>query len=125
MRRALSDSRKKHWQNIGQGKLFRRNTVAQLLACGLPTILCTIYNSGYAFGTGEAGRAYGEAIRVGLMLFNDVILRVAREHRFATIELRQICTDADEYANPIESSTVGAAKIAQAIVGTILTTVAR
>jgi hypothetical protein len=53
--------------------------------------------------------------RVALATFNDVILRVAFEHRLSLIELRLICDEPGDYANPIEPSESGGRKIAQAI----------
>jgi hypothetical protein len=52
---------------------------------------------------------------LALIVFNDVILRVAIEHRLRAIDLRLICTQAADYANPIEPSRSGGRKIAQAI----------
>jgi hypothetical protein len=54
-------------------------------------------------------------IRTALMMFNDVILRTAFERRLAIIDLRLVCTKAADYANPIEPSGPGGAKIAAAI----------
>jgi hypothetical protein len=49
------------------------------------------------------------------MLFNDVILRVAFEHHASVIDLRLVCNETADYANPIEPSGQGGMKIAQAI----------
>ena len=73
-----------------------------------PTTICTIYN-----GNLEAVQA--AAARIALMMFNDVILRVAFEHRLTVIDLRLICDEPDDYANPIEPSGRGGRKIAGAI----------
>ena len=91
-----------------------RRTVAGVLAKGLPTTLCTIYNGNFP------EPEYREAVRVALLLFNDVILRVARENGLSVIDLRAVCDEAEDYANPIEPSTVGAAKIARRILESIL-----
>ena len=53
--------------------------------------------------------------RVALMTFNDVILRAAFEHGVDVIDLRLICTQDEDYANPIEPSGSGGLKIAKAI----------
>lgn len=50
-----------------------------------------------------------------LMMFNDVILRTAAEHGMAVIELRAVCHQPSDYANAIEPSGEGGAKIARAI----------
>ena len=86
-----------------------RAAVRPLFARGLPATLCTIYN-GALPDAAEARRA-----RIGLMLFNDVIIRVATEHRASLIELRLVCSEPEDYANPIEPSGRGGLKIAQAI----------
>ncbi|MDB4981316.1 MAG: hypothetical protein JWM82_2068 [Myxococcales bacterium] len=78
------------------------------LAMRRDTTVCTIYN-----GNLEAREA--ALARVALMLFNDVILRVAFERRLRVIDLRLVCTEAADYANPIEPSGRGGRKIAQAI----------
>ena len=57
--------------------------------------------------------------RTALMMFNDVILRSAFDYRASVIELRGICVDAADYANPIERSGVGGRKIARAIARTV------
>lgn len=57
----------------------------------------------------------GAVTRIALTPFNDVILRVAFEFGLGVIDLRAICTEAADYANPIEPSGLGGAKIAKAI----------
>ncbi len=49
------------------------------------------------------------------MTFNDVILRVAFELGVNVIDLRQVCVESADYANPIEPSGTGGRKIARAI----------
>lgn len=92
--------------------LFEENyraAVTPVINRGVPTILCTIYN-GALEDPAQAARA-----RIALMLFNDVILRVATEHRRAAIELRLVCDRPEDYANPIEPSGRGGLKIAKAV----------
>lgn len=72
------------------------------------TTVCTIYNGNLA--PGEAQRA-----RVGLMMFNDVVLRAAFARALDVLELRLVCTEPGDFANPIEPSGAGGLKIAQAI----------
>ena len=71
-------------------------------------ILCTIYN-------GWLDPAEARNARVALMMFNDVILRVAIEQSLAVIDLRLICTQPEDYVNAIEPSGAGGRKIASAI----------
>jgi hypothetical protein len=70
--------------------------------------VCTVYN-------GNLPDDQAPSARVALMLFNDAILRVALQLRLDVIDLRLICSDASDYANPIEPSGSGGAKIARAI----------
>ncbi len=49
------------------------------------------------------------------MTFNDVILRTAVTRRLGVIELRAVCSEPGDYANPIEPSDSGGRKIATAI----------
>jgi len=86
-----------------------RSAVEPVLDRGLPATLCTIYN-GALEDPAQAARA-----RVALMMFNDVILRVAFEHRASVIDLRLVCNEAADYANRIEPSGHGGMKIARVI----------
>jgi hypothetical protein len=86
-----------------------RSGVQPVIDRGLPVTICTIYNGAFE-DPDQAARA-----RVALMLFNDVILRVAFEHHASVIDLRLVCSEERDYANPIEPSGQGGMKIAQAI----------
>ena len=90
---------------------FEENYRAALAAVleRLPnTIVCTVYN-------GNLPGDQAPSARVALMLFNDVILRAAFHWRLPVIDLRLVCSDPSDYANPIEPSGSGGAKIARAI----------
>jgi hypothetical protein len=50
-----------------------------------------------------------------LTVFNDCIVRAAFAHGLPLLDLRLICTEAGDYANPIEPSAQGGEKIARAI----------
>jgi hypothetical protein len=84
-----------------------------LLGRKLPLIVCTIYNGNFpdAF--------FQRVATTALCVFNDAILRVGLEHKLGIIDLRLVCTEPADYANPIEPSSVGGAKIARAIVEAI------
>jgi len=86
-----------------------RRTLAQVLARRLPTTLCTIYN-------GNLGHPAQRVATAALGVFNDAIHRLAAEHALPVIELRLVCTEPADYANPIEPSVRGGGKIARAIV---------
>jgi hypothetical protein len=83
--------------------------IDRVLRLGLPTTLCTIYN-------GNLSGQEGAAARVALMAFNDVILRMAFESQLPVIDLRLVCNEPADYANPIEPSSRGGEKIARAII---------
>jgi hypothetical protein len=53
------------------------------------------------------------------MAFNDAILRAAFEFRLSVIDLRLVCTEPEDHANPIEPSERGGRKIARAIIGAL------
>jgi hypothetical protein len=89
-----------------------RAAIAPVLARALPTVLCTIYN-------GNLEPITARIARIALTLFNDVIVRVGFEHRLPLIDLRLVCNEPADYANPIEPSGRGGLKIARAIVTTL------
>ncbi|HXU29431.1 MAG TPA: SGNH/GDSL hydrolase family protein [Thermoanaerobaculia bacterium] len=88
-------------------------TIDEVLGLGLPLVVCTIYNGN--FDPPE----YQAAARIALCGFNDVILRVALRRSLPVIELRDVCTTSNDFANPIEPSVEGGAKIARAILSTL------
>ena len=85
-----------------------RALLATLAGAGPRVIACTIYE-------GNLEPSLREPARAALGIFNDVIQRLARAARVPVIELRDVCTDAADYANPIEPSVQGGAKIAAVI----------
>jgi len=86
-----------------------RSAIEEVLELGRPTTLCTIYN-GNLPDPDQARHA-----RIALTMFNDVILRAAFELGLPVIELRLVCSEPADYANPIEPSGRGGHKIATAI----------
>jgi hypothetical protein len=86
-----------------------RSAIVDLLRLERRTTVCTIYG-------GNLPEAEAPAARVALMLFNDAILRVAFQLGLDVIDLRLVCSEPSDYANPIEPSGQGGAKIAGAIV---------
>lgn len=86
-----------------------------VLARNLPTILCTIYNGAFP----DSG--YQRVMTVGAALYDDTILRAAATRSLPILDLRAVCVEPADYANPIEPSAHGGAKIAAAI-AVILTT---
>jgi hypothetical protein len=90
-----------------------RKAVSDCKRVGLPLTLCTIYNG--CFPDADFQRAVSTA----LMVFNDVILRVGIESGLPIIDLRFVCSSPSDYANPIEPSSDGGAKIAGTIVNLV------
>jgi hypothetical protein len=82
--------------------------VEAVVGRSLPVALCTIYDANFP-------PPEGTVIRAALALFNDVITRAAFARGLPLIDLRLICDRAEDYANPIEPSVAGGAKIAAAI----------
>ena len=74
-----------------------------------PTALCTIYEPRY-----PDPRLQRLAV-TGLALFNDVITRAAFADGLPVLDMRLICDQDADFANPIEPSAQGGDKIAVAI----------
>jgi lysophospholipase L1-like esterase len=69
-----------------------------------PVAICTVYDANL-----------GEVAAAGIALFNDAITRHVHAAGLDLVDLRLVCSEARDYANPIEPSAVGGAKIAAAI----------
>ena len=77
----------------------------------LPTAVCTIYDPRYP------ERRLRKLAATALTLLNDAITREAFARGAVLIDLRLICDRDEDFANPVEPSARGGAKIAQAILG--------
>jgi len=86
-----------------------RTMLDAVLERRLPTALCTIYDA--RFPDPQEQRL----VVTALAIFNDVIMREAFSRRLHLIDLRLICDEPDDYANPIEPSARGGDKIASVI----------
>lgn len=87
-----------------------REMLKEVLAYGLPTAICTIYYPRFPDATLQILAV------TGLTVFNDCIIRAAFVHGIPLLDLRLICTQEGDYADPIEPSAQGGEKIAEAIV---------
>jgi hypothetical protein len=87
-----------------------RRMLDALLAKGRPAAVSTIY-----YPRVEDALVQRLAVAV-LASFNDVITRAAFGAGLPLLDLRLICNEDSDYANPIEPSVAGGAKIARAIV---------
>lgn len=86
-----------------------RRMLDAVLRAGLRTAVCTIYFPRFP-------DPYLQRVAVaGLAHFNDAILRHAFAARLDVLDLRLICHDDADYANAIEPSAGGGAKIAAQI----------
>lgn len=80
----------------------------------LPLIICTIYNGNFP------DKNYQKRAAIALAALNDVIIRIGVEQHLTILELRHLCNKPEDFANPIEPSTIGGAKIAKAIVQAVM-----
>ena len=85
--------------------------LADVLARGLPTAICTVYYPRFPDPTLQ------KVAITALAVFNDCIIRAALAHRLPLLDLRLVCTEEGDYADPIEPSAQGGEKIASAIAG--------
>jgi hypothetical protein len=93
-------------------EIFRTAYVRMLdevVALRIPVAVCTIYDPQYpdAFRRIIASAA--------LTLLNDIVTREAFLRGLTLIDLRLICGEGADFANPIEPSVLGGAKIARVI----------
>ncbi len=89
-----------------------RHVIDALIALGRPLTVCTIYNADLP--APEKRRA-----RVALTMFNDTIQRSALAVGARVLELRDVCTEPEDFAQAIEPSGRGGAKIAGAIAASL------
>jgi GDSL-like Lipase/Acylhydrolase family len=93
---------------------FRRSYAALLDCLALtrrPVLVLTVYNPcfrGHGFDA-----AYQQAAESAVSIINDVIQQEGRRHSFDILELRTLFHDRADYANPIEPSAIGGAKLAK------------
>jgi hypothetical protein len=81
----------------------------ELRRLGLPLTVCTIYEGNFP------DKRMQRLATTALTVFNDVIVRCAIRAGSSIIDLRLVCHEPSDYANPIEPSVQGGAKIADAI----------
>ena len=102
-----------------------REMLQHALSQQLPLTVCSIYyprfhsqNLERVFpdGNGVNGETLQKMAMVALANFNDVIFRQAFQLKVPLIDLRVLCDEEEDFANPIEPSAIGGQKIARAIV---------
>jgi lysophospholipase L1-like esterase len=90
-----------------------RRMLSALLALKLPLALCTVYDPHFADPLMQ------RLTTTALSIFNDCILREAITHGLPVLDLRLICTEAEDYANEIEPGVSGGRKIAAGILNLV------
>jgi hypothetical protein len=93
---------------------FRRDYAALLDCLALtrrPVLVLTVYNPCF-HGHGMDSR-YQQAAESAVSIINDVIQQEGRRRPFDILELRTLFNDRADYANPIEPSAIGGAKLAK------------
>lgn len=86
----------------------------KILSFNLPIAICTIYYPNYS------ERLDRRLAIAALSTFNDVIIRQAVQFGIPLIDLRLTCNQPEDYANPIEPSSIGGEKITNAIMNVVL-----
>jgi lysophospholipase L1-like esterase len=86
-----------------------RAMLHQVMKRTLPVAVCTIYDGNFP------DRIIQRLASTALTVYNDVILRLAARARIPVLDLRAVCDEPADYANPIEPSAIGGAKIAAAV----------
>jgi hypothetical protein len=79
----------------------------------LSTAVCTIYDT-------RIPQPRWRLVVTALSMFNDCITRAAFARDLPVIDLRLLCDQDEDYANPIEPSVRGGEKIAAAIAGLLV-----
>jgi hypothetical protein len=83
--------------------------LAAVLSLALPTAVCSVYYPRFPDSFMQ------RAAVIALGVFNDVIMMNAFKAGLPLIDLRLVCDQDEDYANPIEPSDVGGKKIAAVI----------
>lgn len=86
-----------------------RSMLSKALSYGIPTAVCTIYYPRFP------DPLLQRTAVTALTVFNDCIIREAFLAQIPLLDLRLICNQDMDYANPIEPSVSGGAKIARII----------
>ena len=90
-----------------------RTMLDGVLRLGQPTAICTIYDVRYP------DPAYREIAVVALTVLNDIISREAARRGLPLLDLRVLLDEDADFANPIEPSAQGGAKLAQAVLAVV------
>lgn len=82
-----------------------------------PLVICSIYNPCFApFNVTTVSQDVADTC---VALLADVVLRVATRFQAPVVDWRRVMTKVEDFANPIEPSSIGGAKMANAIVSVV------
>ncbi len=121
----LSFLYKSNFENINEGLICLQNEIFEPLAERYEAIvkvlssyranllLCTVYEGD--LGRTDEFRGVLDSSKIMASSFNDIVYKTAKKFNADVLELRQIFTESDDYANPIEPSHTGGEKLANAI----------
>jgi hypothetical protein len=87
-------------------ELHYKKMLQNVLSKNIPAAVCTIYYPNFPDAAAQ------RLAVAALASFNDVIIRQAVLNDLPVLDLRLICNEASDYANPIEPSDTGGKKIA-------------
>ncbi len=102
-----------------------RDMLQHVLSKKLSLTVCTIYyprfhsqnlERVFPLGGNVNGEIFQQMAMAALASYNDVIFRNAFQLKVPLIDLRVLCDEDEDFANPIEPSAKGGKKIARAIV---------
>ncbi|CAK9080331.1 unnamed protein product [Durusdinium trenchii] len=82
-------------------------------------VICSCYNP--CFAPFNVTTVSQPVANLALSVLSDAVLRVATRLRAPVIDLRRVMTKVEDFANPIEPSSLGGAKIAAEIVRVVRT----
>jgi hypothetical protein len=105
----VADALERVNQTVNTFRQTYHHMLETVLERRLPTILCTLYNPRFP----EPGLQLVSTTAISV--FDDVIIQEAALAGIPVIDLRLVCTEADDLANPIEPSSKGGAKIVRAV----------
>ncbi|HEX2620372.1 MAG TPA: SGNH/GDSL hydrolase family protein [Phototrophicaceae bacterium] len=100
-------------QRVGRlATTFRQNyrsLIQTVVEYELPTVLCTMYNPRFP------ETELRQAAMIALSVFNDAIIQEAVTVGLPVVDLRLVCTEDTDFANPIEPSARGGTKIVRSL----------
>jgi lysophospholipase L1-like esterase len=105
----VAEAMEKVTQSVEDFRERYHQMLLTLLARQLPTTLCTLYNP--RFPEAVMRRIAATTLNV----FNDAIIQEAALIGLPVIDLRLVCNEDRDFANPIEPSARGGEKIARTI----------